>query len=85
MRWQFALAPCLLGASAVVAAALSAYGGASVGASSPTFGVSIPDGHRRWELVATAHETDPRNELRAVLGNASAMRAYQEGTLRAAD
>lgn len=81
MRWLAVPAACLLAASAAVAAAPSPRGGAGGGAVSPIFGVPIPDGYRRWELVAAAQETDPLDELRAVLGNAAAMRAYGEGTL----
>jgi len=48
---------------------------------SPIFGVSIPEGYRRWELVAPAQEGAPLNELPAVLGNPAAMDAYRAGTL----
>lgn len=48
---------------------------------SPIYGVTIPDGYRGWELIAPALEVDPLNELRAVLGNALAVKAYGEGTL----
>jgi hypothetical protein len=49
--------------------------------SSPIFGVEIPDGYRGWELIAPALEAEPLNELRAVLGNAVATKAYRDGTL----
>jgi hypothetical protein len=49
--------------------------------SSPVFGVRIPAGYRRWELIAPSHEAGGFNELRGILGNAIAMRAYREGTL----
>ena len=48
---------------------------------SPIFGVTIPDGYRQWELVAASHETDPLNELRAILGNSVAVMAYRNGGL----
>ena len=48
---------------------------------SPIFGVTIPDGYRQWELVAPSHETDPLNELRAILGNTVSIKAYREGVL----
>lgn len=44
-------------------------------------GVTIPGGYRKWELVAPALEGDPLNELRVVVGNAVAMKAYHAGTL----
>ena len=48
---------------------------------SPIFGVTIPEGYRQWELIGTSHETDPLNELRAILGNPVALTAYRAGTL----
>jgi hypothetical protein len=48
---------------------------------SPIYGVTIPNGYRQWEFIAVAQESEPLNELRAVLGNAVAMRGYREGTL----
>ncbi|GLK86147.1 cytochrome P460 family protein [Ancylobacter defluvii] len=48
---------------------------------SPIFGVTIPDGYRKWELIAPALEADPLNELRAVVGNQTAMDAYRQGIL----
>lgn len=49
--------------------------------SSPIFGVRIPAGYRQWELIAPSHETGSFNELRGILGNPIAMKAYREGTL----
>lgn len=48
---------------------------------SPIYGVTMPDGYRQWELVAPALEGEPLDELRAVVGNAVALRAYRAGTL----
>lgn len=48
---------------------------------SPIYGVAIPNGYRQWEYASVAHETEPLNELRAVLGNAIAMDAYKRGAL----
>lgn len=47
---------------------------------SPIFGVGIPPDYRRWELVGVAHETG-LDELRGVVGNATAIEAYRTGTL----
>ena len=47
--------------------------------SSPIFGVKIPAGYRGWELIAPSHEAGGFNELRGILGNAVAMKAYREG------
>jgi hypothetical protein len=48
---------------------------------SPIYGVTIPDGYRQWELIAPALEAKPLDELRAVVGNKSAVDAYQKGSL----
>ena len=49
--------------------------------SSPIFGVRIPTGYRQWELIAPSYEAGDFNELRSILGNATAITAYREGTL----
>jgi hypothetical protein len=53
----------------------------STAATSPIYGVSLPEGYRQWQLVGVAQETGALNELRAVVGNATALQAYQTGTL----
>lgn len=50
-------------------------------AASPIFGVTLPPGYRRWEFVSVAQETGALDELRGVLANPVAMKAYREGTL----
>jgi hypothetical protein len=48
---------------------------------SPIFGVTIPQGYKQWELVAPAEEAAPLDEIRAVVGNQTAIDAYQDGKL----
>lgn len=48
---------------------------------SPIFGVTIPQGYKQWELIAPAEEAAPLDELRAVVGNQTAIDAYQAGKL----
>lgn len=48
-------------------------------AASPIYGVTIPDGYRGWTLVAPAQEAAPLDELRAVVGNRKALKAYRAG------
>jgi hypothetical protein len=55
--------------------------GAHTQSASPIYGVTIPEGYRQWELVAASHESDPLNELRAILGNPIAIGAYRDGTV----
>ena len=71
--------PCWSGVA--VAAALLVPLSAAAESASPLFGVTIPESYRQWEMVSVAHESDPLNELRAILGNTAAIGAYQEGTL----
>jgi hypothetical protein len=47
-------------------------------ASSPIFGVKIPDGYRKWELIAPSQSPA---ELKGILGNETAMKAYRDGKL----
>jgi hypothetical protein len=48
---------------------------------SPIYGVTIPEGYRQWELIAPSLEAAPLNELRAILGNKTAVEAYRSNTL----
>ena len=47
----------------------------------PIFGIKIPPGYRDWKLISVAHEAGNLNDLRAVLGNDVAIKAYREGKL----
>ena len=47
----------------------------------PIFGIKIPPGYRDWKMVSVAHEEGNLNDLRAVLGNDVAVKAYREGKL----
>ena len=54
---------------------------AGVSESSPIFVKEIPPGYRDWKVVTVAHEAGNLNDIRAVLGNEIAIKAYREGTL----
>jgi hypothetical protein len=47
----------------------------------PLFGIKIPAGYRDWKLISVAHEEGNLNDLRALLGNDVAIKAYREGKL----
>ena len=47
----------------------------------PLFGVKLPPGYRDWKLISVAHEAGNNNDLRAILGNDIALKAYREGKL----
>ena len=51
------------------------------GAVVPVFDVKLPAGYRDWRLISVAHEEGNLNDLRAVLGNDIAIKAYREGNL----
>jgi hypothetical protein len=51
------------------------------GEAAPIFGVKIPPGYRDWKLISVAHEEGKLNDLRAILGNDIAIKAYREGKL----
>lgn len=39
----------------------------------------IPPGYRDWKVVSVAHEAGALNDIRAVIGNDIAIKAYREG------
>jgi Cytochrome P460 len=51
------------------------------GAAAPIYGIKIPPGYRDWKLISVAHEEGNNNDLRAILGNDVAIKAYREGKL----
>lgn len=74
------LAGALLSSLAAVTVTL-ADGAPPARPASPIYGVTIPDGYRQWELIAPSLEADPLDELRAILGNRTAIDAYRKGAL----
>ncbi len=50
-------------------------------AAAPIFGVKIPPGYRDWKLISVAHEEGKLNDIRAILGNDVAIKAYRQGKL----
>ena len=45
------------------------------------FGGTLPAGYRDWRLISVAHEEGKQNDIRAILGNDIAIKAYREGKL----
>ncbi len=68
-------------AVAGVFTAMSAASGQADEEASPIFGIKIPRGYRDWPMISVAHEAGDNNDLRAVLGDDVAMKAYRKGTL----
>jgi hypothetical protein len=50
-------------------------------ASPSIFVTNIPPGYRDWRLISVAHEEGSLNDIRAILGNDIAVKAYREGKL----
>jgi len=48
---------------------------------SPIYGVTVPVGFRNWEFVAPSHEAGALDELRLIVVNKGAMKAYRAKTL----
>ncbi len=42
-------------------------------------GGKLPPGYRDWRLISVAHEEGDLNDIRAVLGNDVAIKAYRQG------
>jgi hypothetical protein len=47
----------------------------------PIFGVKLPLGYRDWKLISVAHEAGNLNDLRAILGNDVAVKAFRDKKL----
>ena len=47
----------------------------------PIFVTKIPTGYRDWRLISVAHEAGELNDIRAILGNDAAIKAYREAKL----
>lgn len=73
--WILALAVALGGGVAALAPAL----GDADGPAAPVFGIKLPEGYRDWRLVSVAHEEGKLNDLRAILGNDTAIDAFRAG------
>jgi hypothetical protein len=74
----------LLGATVALSGVLVYMARASDPADSetaPIFGIKMPPGYRDWRVISVAHEAGNNNDLRVVLGNDVAIKAYREGKL----
>jgi hypothetical protein len=64
-----------------VVAATTPASGRSDGEAAPIFGIKIFPGYRDWRLISVAHEEGNLNDIRAILGNDIAIKAYREDKL----
>jgi hypothetical protein len=68
----------------VALAGVAAYGVTASGRSedeAPIFVKKIPAGYRDWKLISVAREEGQLDDVRAVLGNDVAIKAYRQGKL----
>jgi len=52
--------------------------GATAQEAAPIFVKKVPPGYRDWKVVSVAHEAGDLNDIRAVLGNDTAIKAYRD-------
>jgi hypothetical protein len=78
---QMAYVLVVAAALAGVGAGLSPAPAPAEGAADPVYGIRIYPGYRDWKLVSVAHEEGKLNDIRAILGNDVAIKAYREGKL----
>src|SRR6266542_5181085 len=64
-----------------VVASMAPASGQSDGEAAPIFGGKLPHGYRDWKLISVVDEEGNLNDLRAILGNDVAIKAYREGKL----
>ncbi|HEX7518826.1 MAG TPA: cytochrome P460 family protein [Candidatus Deferrimicrobium sp.] len=69
----------LLAAGGILLAAVPTCMAAEIGLASP-MGVTIPKGYRDWQVVAPS-QRDDTDEIRVILGNSIAMKAFRANTL----
>lgn len=74
------LLAAILTASVIVASTVPDSGQADQQAV-PIFGIKIHARYRDWKLVSVAHEEGKLNDIRAILGNDVAIKAYREHQL----
>ncbi len=78
-RIAFLLLAVAVAAGVVVCMAQAS--GQAAGEAAPIYGIKIPPGYRDWRLISVAHEAGDLNDLRAILGNDTAIKAYREQKL----
>ena len=72
---------CLLASLASCAESKPAPVAPQISDAETIFGGQLPPGYRDWRLISVAHEEGELNDLRAVLGNDIAIKAYRDGAL----
>ena len=81
MPIRIAFLLCAVEVVAGVAVLMVHASGQAGGEAAPIFGIRIPLGYRDWRLISVAHEEGDLNDIRAILGNDRAIRAYRQEKL----
>lgn len=87
LKYVIALAACVLLAGYTTVQSVSDIRGSSQSVvraddkGSPLFVTKIPPGYRDWKLISVAREEGDLDDIRAILGNDVALKAYREGRL----
>ena len=71
----------VVGTMAVIVASAGSRPGHANQDAAPLFVTTIPPGYRDWKLISVAQEGGDLNDIRAILGNDIAVKAYREGKL----
>src|SRR3954462_13163364 len=79
MKWIVLLLVAAVAVVCVVAATAPTSGGPDEAAASIAGG-KLPTGYRDWRLISVAREEGMLDDVRAVLGNDIAIKAYRQGT-----
>jgi cytochrome P460 len=71
----------IVAAALASAVACKAEASSTAGLAVPIYGIEMQPGYRDWRLISVAREQGSLDDIRGVLGNDVAIRAYREGTL----
>jgi len=72
-------APALIAATLLFGASAVLANGRPQDQGSPVYGVTLPAGYRDWTLISVAQENGKNNDIRAILGNEIAVKAFRQG------
>jgi hypothetical protein len=77
---MFRIASALLAVGALTGI-IAAAAGQTHDDAAPVYGIKLPADYRDWRLISVAREEGHLDDIRAILGNDIAVKAYREGTL----
>jgi hypothetical protein len=81
MAWTSSHGLAVAAATCITVALIPVVAGGADDGASAVFGVTLPADYRSWQLISVAHEAGGLDDLRAILGNDIAAKAFREGTI----